>query len=38
VGQLFAVLPETLTRRVAVIGLGTGSSACHSKRGERWTF
>jgi hypothetical protein len=26
------------TRRVAVVGLGTGAMACHSRPGERWTF
>jgi predicted O-methyltransferase YrrM len=24
--------------RVAVVGLGTGSMACHKREGERWTF
>ena len=24
--------------RVAVVGLGTGSIACHKRDGERWTF
>ena len=24
--------------RVAVVGLGTGSLACHRKAGENWTF
>lgn len=26
------------TRRVAVVGLGAGAMACHSRPGERWTF
>src|SRR6266545_1960750 len=26
------------TRRAAVIGLGAGAMACHSRPGERWTF
>jgi hypothetical protein len=26
------------TRRVAVVGLGAGTMACHSRAGERWTF
>src|SRR6266542_3825668 len=26
------------TRRVAVIGVGAGAMACHSRPGERWTF
>lgn len=38
VGQVIAALPPRLTRRTAVIGLGTGSMACHSKPGDRWTF
>ena len=38
VGQLLANLAPAITARVAVIGLGTGSMACHSERGERWTF
>ncbi len=39
VGQLFAALRGTdLPRTVAVVGLGTGSLACHGERGQRWTF
>jgi spermidine synthase len=38
-GQLFAALGGgPLTRRVAVVGLGAGSVACHGRAGERWTF
>ena len=29
---------RSATARVGVIGLGTGSIACYSKPGERWTF
>ena len=38
IGQVMASLPPRLRKRAAVIGLGTGSMACHSKPGERWTF
>ena len=39
IGQLFAAVPsERVTARVAVLGLGAGTIACHSKPGERWTF
>ena len=38
IGQLLASLPSNITRRVAVIGLGTGSVGCYSEPGERWTF
>ena len=38
IGQLLLSVPPRVTRRVAVIGLGTGSVACYSERGERWTF
>jgi hypothetical protein len=39
VGELVTVLRRRgLTERSAVVGLGTGSMACHSRRGERWTF
>jgi spermidine synthase len=38
-GQLFAALGGgSLTRRVAVVGLGAGSVACHGRASERWTF
>jgi spermidine synthase len=38
-GQLFAALGGgPLTRRVAVVGLGAGSLACHGRPDERWTF
>jgi hypothetical protein len=38
VGQLMATLPPAMSRRAAVIGLGTGSMACYARRGDRWTF
>jgi hypothetical protein len=38
IGQLIAGAPPSMTRRTAVIGLGTGTMAAHSKPGERWTF
>lgn len=31
-------VPPTITANVAIIGLGTGSIACYSAPGERWTF
>jgi SAM-dependent methyltransferase len=30
--------PTSPPRRVAAVGLGTGTVACHGRRGERWTF
>jgi len=38
IGRLLDALPGSVTARVAVIGLGTGSIACYSEPGERWTF
>ena len=38
VGQLMAGLPVRRRDRVAVIGLGSGSMACYSRPGQRWTF
>ena len=38
IGQLLSALPPSVTTRAAIIGLGTGSVACYSKPGERWTF
>ncbi|HSU12502.1 fused MFS/spermidine synthase [Longimicrobium sp.] len=38
-GQLFAAkAPEDGRRRVAVVGLGTGTLAAYSNAGEDWTF
>jgi len=38
IGQLLSAMPPSVTTRAAIIGLGTGSVACYSKPGERWTF
>jgi len=38
IGRVLTAVPGSLTDRVAIIGLGTGSIACYSKPGERWTF
>ncbi len=38
IGQLLSAMPPSVTTRAAIIGLGTGSIACYSKPGERWTF
>ena len=37
-GQIMSAVGEPRLRRVAVIGLGTGSLGCYSRRGDRWTF
>ncbi|HJU65518.1 MAG TPA: fused MFS/spermidine synthase [Gemmatimonadaceae bacterium] len=38
-GQLFASLLQTDgDRRVAIVGLGTGTIACYGRSGERWDF
>lgn len=38
-GQAFSALERTAApRRVAAVGLGTGSLACYARTGERWTF
>jgi hypothetical protein len=38
-GQLFARLGKaSLTQRVAVVGLGTGTIACYERPGDHWTF
>jgi hypothetical protein len=41
-GALFARVPRLApgapARRVAVVGLGTGTVACWGRAGERWTF
>jgi hypothetical protein len=36
--QAFRDLPPAATRRVAAIGLGTGTLACHARRGSGLTF
>jgi SAM-dependent methyltransferase len=38
IGQLITGGPRGLTRRTAVIGLGTGTMAAYSQPGDRWTF
>ncbi|MGH7775255.1 MAG: spermidine synthase [Candidatus Binatia bacterium] len=38
-GQVFAAFSgKAAKRRVAVIGLGTGSMACYGESGQHWTF
>ncbi|MBV9772816.1 MAG: fused MFS/spermidine synthase, partial [Gemmatimonadetes bacterium] len=37
-GHLFAALPPKPGRRVAVVGLGTGTTAAYGAPGERWTY
>jgi predicted O-methyltransferase YrrM len=38
-GQLFAALPAPAhPRRVAVVGLGTGTSSAYGQAGEEWTY
>jgi hypothetical protein len=38
-GDIFAVLTDTTAiRRVGLVGLGTGSTACYAKPGEPWTY
>lgn len=38
-GHIFAsVVADRGLRRVAVVGLGTGTTACYGRPGERWTF
>ncbi|MGQ0765015.1 MAG: spermidine synthase [Gemmatimonadota bacterium] len=38
-GDAFAVLGDsTRPRKVALVGLGTGTISCYSKPGERWTY
>jgi hypothetical protein len=38
VGQVFDALPENVTSRPAVVGLGTGTMACYNKPGQQLTF
>ena len=38
IGRLLTAVPARATANVGIIGLGTGSIACYSKPGERWTF
>jgi spermidine synthase len=38
IAQVFATVPTTAPRRVAIVGLGTGSLACYGRPNETWTF
>lgn len=39
IGQVFAIFNGALAdREIAVVGLGSGSVACHRQPGQRWTF
>ena len=38
IGQVMSAVSGPRTRRVGVIGLGTGSLGCYSRPGDRWTF
>jgi hypothetical protein len=39
IGQVFETLmPDVPSRRVGIIGLGSGSLACYGREGESWTF
>ncbi|MDQ3999543.1 MAG: fused MFS/spermidine synthase, partial [Actinomycetota bacterium] len=38
IGQLFEALPEEVTSRPAVIGLGTGTMACYNRPGQQLDF
>ncbi|MDQ3644807.1 MAG: fused MFS/spermidine synthase, partial [Actinomycetota bacterium] len=38
IGQVLTAMPSSATAHAAIIGLGTGSIACYSEPGERWTF
>ena len=38
IGRLLSSMPQYVTTRTAIIGLGTGSIGCYSKPGEQWTF
>jgi len=37
-GRIFAHGPASAARRVAAVGLGAGTAACHGAPGDRWTF
>ncbi len=36
IGQAFTMFADA--KNIAVVGLGTGASACHARRGQAWTF
>jgi hypothetical protein len=38
IGQVFDALPDEVTSRPAVIGLGTGTMSCYNKPGQQMTF
>ena len=39
IGQVLDALPDReVARRAAVVGLGAGAMACHTRSGDRWTF
>jgi hypothetical protein len=40
IGDVFAKTPAGMksNRRVAIVGLGTGTLACYGRTGEQWTF
>ncbi len=38
IAQLMLNLDPAVTKRAAVVGLGTGTMACYAGGGERWTF
>lgn len=37
-GDLFATTEQKPNRRLALVGLGTGTIACYGRPGEHWTF
>jgi hypothetical protein len=37
-GRFFNASPQGSVRRVAVVGLGSGTLACYAKEGQDWTF
>jgi spermidine synthase len=37
-GRMFAATPAASARRVAMVGLGTGTAACYGGQGDVWTF
>jgi hypothetical protein len=38
IGQVFDALPEEVTSRPAIVGLGTGTMACYNRPGQQMTF
>jgi hypothetical protein len=38
-GQMMATLfPDVASRRIAIVGLGSGATSCYGRPGERWTY